>query len=143
MKNFFGKTGLVSLLMAVAFGLCNTQALAKPPKHGDEAKTAYVVGTVASINASGGSFTVANKKGEKTNVEVSPRTKFKLKSTDPRYKGKKYDTDVQFSDLKVNDAVEAKIYETQNAGWQTKHVHIFVEDTTPRVVNPTRKPASR
>ena len=139
MRKFFSRTGFAALLILLATGLFSTSAMAQKWHKGHY--QAYVLGTISSINPNGRSFTVVNEMGEKTEVAVSPQTKFKLKNTDPRFRGKKHDIYVHFSDLRVNDWVRAKIFETHNAGWQTKDVHIFVDNAMTRFVDPTRPSA--
>ena len=136
MVKFFGRAGFLALFFMLATGLFSANATAQG-WHGGHHK-AYVVGTVSSIDINGRSFTVANDNGDKTEVRVSPLTKFKLKSTDRRFKIRKHHSYVQFSDLKAGDWVRAKIYETQNAGWMTKDVHIYVDSTMTGFVDPTR-----
>ena len=84
MRKFLDKTKIISLTIAVAFGLYSTHTLARP----DYFYTEHVVGTVVSINMSNNSFTIANPQGTQTNIMVFPETRFKLKYPG---KGKKYE----------------------------------------------------
>lgn len=121
MKRFLATSGAaLSLLAVLTFGVFGSHALARDGHKGNKNKT-YIVGTVESIDMQKKTFTVVNSDGMKTVVAVTPDTEFEVE----RGKGNLGDFFAKFSDLRVNDWVKAKSYQTLNAGPLAREVEIY------------------